>query len=144
VANLVDNAIKYGDEAGRVTVEVARNDDGAVIAIVDDGPGIPNDAVCLCGRWPLAHALFSGYPIRCPMMKWVSLRKRREPSPSGHIALRTAVLAASARSGSSWDAVTPARASHADAKSSAKLDSCAKFFAASSVSYLIVTAVFLP
>jgi len=42
VANLVDNAIKYGDEAGRVTVEVTQNDDGAVIAVVDDGPGIPN------------------------------------------------------------------------------------------------------
>jgi signal transduction histidine kinase len=41
VANLVDNAIKYGDEAGRVTVEVTRNDDGAVIAVADDGPGIP-------------------------------------------------------------------------------------------------------
>src|SRR4029453_7809147 len=52
------------------------------------------------------------------MMKWVSLRKQREPSPLGHIALRTAVLAASTRSGSSWDAVTPARTSHADAKSS--------------------------
>jgi signal transduction histidine kinase len=24
-------------------VEVARNDDGAVIAVVDDGPGIPDD-----------------------------------------------------------------------------------------------------
>src|SRR5262249_1141354 len=43
VANLVDNAIKYGGEGGRVTVEVARNDDGAVIAVVDDGPGIPDD-----------------------------------------------------------------------------------------------------
>jgi len=41
VANLVDNAIKHGREAGQVTVEVAQNDDGAVISIADDGPGIP-------------------------------------------------------------------------------------------------------
>lgn len=41
VANLVDNAIKHGREAGHVTVEVAQNDDGAVISIADDGPGIP-------------------------------------------------------------------------------------------------------
>ena len=42
VANLVDNAIKHGREAGRVTVEVTQNG-GAVISIADDGPGIPND-----------------------------------------------------------------------------------------------------
>jgi len=41
VANLVDNAIKYGREAGRVTVEVTRNDRGAVVSVADDGAGIP-------------------------------------------------------------------------------------------------------
>jgi signal transduction histidine kinase len=40
VANLVDNAIKHGREAGRVTVEVTR-DGAAVISVADDGPGIP-------------------------------------------------------------------------------------------------------
>jgi signal transduction histidine kinase len=39
-ANLVDNAIKYGREAGRVTVEVTRNG-GALISVADNGPGIP-------------------------------------------------------------------------------------------------------
>jgi signal transduction histidine kinase len=43
VANLVDNAIKYGRDAGRVTVEVTQNDRGAVVAVADDGPGIPDD-----------------------------------------------------------------------------------------------------
>jgi signal transduction histidine kinase len=42
VANLVDNAIKHGREAGQVTVEVTQNG-GAVISIADDGPGIPNN-----------------------------------------------------------------------------------------------------
>jgi signal transduction histidine kinase len=42
VANLVDNALKYGREAGRVTVEVTQNG-GAVISVADDGPGIPED-----------------------------------------------------------------------------------------------------
>jgi signal transduction histidine kinase len=42
VANLVDNAIKHGREAGGVTVEVAQSDGGgAVISVADDGPGIP-------------------------------------------------------------------------------------------------------
>jgi signal transduction histidine kinase len=41
VANLIDNAIKHGREAGQVTVEVGREGGGAVISIADDGPGIP-------------------------------------------------------------------------------------------------------
>jgi signal transduction histidine kinase len=41
VANLIDNAIKHGRDAGQVTVEVARDNGGAIISIADDGPGIP-------------------------------------------------------------------------------------------------------
>ena len=43
VANLVDNAIKHGRKAGRVTVEVRESGGGAVISVADDGPGIPVD-----------------------------------------------------------------------------------------------------
>jgi signal transduction histidine kinase len=43
MANLVDNAIKHGRAAGRVSVEVAPNHGGAVISVADDGPGIPAD-----------------------------------------------------------------------------------------------------
>jgi signal transduction histidine kinase len=43
VANLVDNAIKHGRDAGQVTVEVTQGDDGAAISVSDDGPGIPAD-----------------------------------------------------------------------------------------------------
>jgi signal transduction histidine kinase len=43
VANLIDNAIKHGREAGQVTVEVGHRDDGAFISVADDGPGIPAD-----------------------------------------------------------------------------------------------------
>jgi signal transduction histidine kinase len=42
VANLVDNAIKHGREAGRVTVEVTQGNGDGVISVADDGPGIPN------------------------------------------------------------------------------------------------------
>jgi signal transduction histidine kinase len=41
VSNLVDNALKHGRDAGHVSVEVTRDDDGAAISVADDGPGIP-------------------------------------------------------------------------------------------------------
>jgi signal transduction histidine kinase len=43
VANLVDNAIKHGREAGQVTVQLSRSDAAAVISVADNGPGIPTD-----------------------------------------------------------------------------------------------------
>jgi signal transduction histidine kinase len=43
VANLVDNAIKYGREAGQITVDVTRDNGGAVISVADDGSGIPDN-----------------------------------------------------------------------------------------------------
>ena len=43
LANIVDNAIKHGPEAGRVTVEVADDHGAGVISVADDGPGIPSE-----------------------------------------------------------------------------------------------------
>ncbi|WP_343713200.1 HAMP domain-containing sensor histidine kinase [Inquilinus sp.] len=44
VANLLDNAIKYTPEGGRVALDVRRDGDGAVLDIRDTGPGIPEEA----------------------------------------------------------------------------------------------------
>jgi signal transduction histidine kinase len=41
IANLVDNAVKHGRAGGRVTVTCATRDGAAMIAIADNGPGIP-------------------------------------------------------------------------------------------------------
>jgi signal transduction histidine kinase len=45
ISNLVDNAIKHGRDGGVVIISVEQNDDGAVLSIADDGPGIPPDEV---------------------------------------------------------------------------------------------------
>ena len=42
INNLIDNAIRYSEEGGRVTVQASRSDEGhCKLAISDDGPAIP-------------------------------------------------------------------------------------------------------
>jgi signal transduction histidine kinase len=43
ISNLVDNSIKYGRAGGRVTVELNGNEDDTILAVADNGPGIPAD-----------------------------------------------------------------------------------------------------
>ena len=43
LANLVDNAIKYTPEGGKVTIAAERNGVGAVLSVADTGPGIPEE-----------------------------------------------------------------------------------------------------
>lgn len=44
VANLVDNAIRYGPEGSAVAVAVAVTESDAAVVVTDHGPGIPGDA----------------------------------------------------------------------------------------------------
>jgi two-component system sensor histidine kinase QseC len=39
--NLIDNAVRYGPEGGRVGVSLRREGDSAVLSVSDEGPGIP-------------------------------------------------------------------------------------------------------
>jgi signal transduction histidine kinase len=43
LANLVDNAIKHGREAGSVVIKLDRCDGAAAVSVADNGPGIPPD-----------------------------------------------------------------------------------------------------
>ena len=40
VANLVDNAIKFTPEGGRVDIELMRGDNETIVRVTDTGPGI--------------------------------------------------------------------------------------------------------
>ncbi len=41
--NLVDNAIRYGSEGGRVEVVVSSSEETVLLTVSDDGPGIPEE-----------------------------------------------------------------------------------------------------
>jgi signal transduction histidine kinase len=44
IGNLIDNALKYVQERGAITVQAIRRSDGAIeVSVSDDGPGIPDD-----------------------------------------------------------------------------------------------------
>jgi signal transduction histidine kinase len=43
ISNLVDNAIKHGRERGLVRISADASENGAVLEISDDGPGVPAD-----------------------------------------------------------------------------------------------------
>lgn len=43
LSNLVDNAVKYNHSGGRVVISSESQDDGVVLSVTDDGPGIPEE-----------------------------------------------------------------------------------------------------
>jgi two-component system phosphate regulon sensor histidine kinase PhoR len=45
VVNLLDNAIKYTPNGGRVLLKIARDGDHAILEVADNGVGIPSDAL---------------------------------------------------------------------------------------------------
>lgn len=45
--NLVDNALRYVQEGGRVLVEIRATDGGMILSVADNGPGIPPDHAAL-------------------------------------------------------------------------------------------------
>ncbi len=45
LSNLVDNAVKYTEEGGSISVRLVERGDEIVLAVSDTGPGIPSDAL---------------------------------------------------------------------------------------------------
>lgn len=43
LGNLIDNALRYVPEGGRITVRAVRDGDGVLLSVEDDGSGIPGD-----------------------------------------------------------------------------------------------------
>ncbi|MGE5385635.1 MAG: ATP-binding protein [Betaproteobacteria bacterium] len=48
--NLTDNAVRYCKMSGRVSVEVSKEDGKAILAVEDDGPGVPDAQLASLGE----------------------------------------------------------------------------------------------
>lgn len=76
VANLIDNAIRYTPAGGHVTVSVGGWEGEAVIAVEDDGPGIPaaeRDKVFLRFYRILGHGDSQGSGLGMPIVREICL-----------------------------------------------------------------------
>lgn len=49
-ANILDNAIKFAPQAGRVTIKISQAGESALFSVIDDGPGIPEDQLSQAGQ----------------------------------------------------------------------------------------------
>jgi two-component system sensor histidine kinase TctE len=60
--NLLHNAIRFAPEGGRVSVRIAREGDHVTLAVIDDGPGIPEDELPRMGErfFQASNALADG------------------------------------------------------------------------------------
>ena len=45
IVNLIDNAIKYTQEGGKIEISVGREGSTAILEVSDNGPGIPPDCL---------------------------------------------------------------------------------------------------
>ncbi|MEQ8966229.1 MAG: HAMP domain-containing sensor histidine kinase [Azospirillaceae bacterium] len=79
LADLIDNALRFGPEGGRVTVSVRAGAPGAgpVIAVADEGPGIPET------ERERAVTPFAGLQDRDPLQRTVVAREEGGPTRAG-------------------------------------------------------------
>jgi two-component system, OmpR family, sensor histidine kinase TctE len=75
VSNLVDNAIRYTQPGGRVTVIVRRSHEQVLLQVVDNGPGLSAEARAhVFERFYRASAFTDGTGLGLPIVREIALR----------------------------------------------------------------------
>ncbi|WP_233804828.1 sensor histidine kinase [Paraburkholderia sp. HP33-1] len=76
VTNLVDNALRYTQAGGRVTVQTQRRDEMAIVRVIDNGPGIRAEArERVFERFYRASAHAEGTGLGLPIVREIAHRQ---------------------------------------------------------------------
>ncbi|WP_168789408.1 sensor histidine kinase [Paraburkholderia aromaticivorans] len=76
VTNLVDNALRYTQPGGRVTVHTARRNDMAIVRVIDNGPGIKAEARArVFERFYRASSHADGTGLGLPIVREIAHRQ---------------------------------------------------------------------
>ncbi|CAE6903606.1 sensor histidine kinase [Paraburkholderia nemoris] len=76
VTNLVDNALRYTQAGGRVTVHTQRGNDRAIVRVIDNGPGIKAEArVRVFERFYRASSHADGTGLGLPIVREIARRQ---------------------------------------------------------------------
>ncbi|PRX36234.1 two-component system sensor histidine kinase TctE [Paraburkholderia sp. BL18I3N2] len=76
VTNLVDNALRYTQAGGRVTVQTTRRNDMAIVRVIDNGPGIkPEARARVFERFYRASSHADGTGLGLPIVREIAHRQ---------------------------------------------------------------------
>lgn len=76
VTNLVDNALRYTQTGGRVTVHAQRSNDRAIVRVIDNGPGIKAEARArVFERFYRASSHADGTGLGLPIVREIAHRQ---------------------------------------------------------------------
>ncbi|MFM0731834.1 sensor histidine kinase [Paraburkholderia sediminicola] len=76
VTNLVDNALRYTQPGGRVTVHTRRDNDKAIVRVIDNGPGIKAEArTRVFERFYRASSHADGTGLGLPIVREIAYRQ---------------------------------------------------------------------
>ncbi|MGQ7936078.1 sensor histidine kinase [Paraburkholderia sp. D1E] len=76
VTNLVDNALRYTQPGGRVTVHTRRDNDRAIVRVIDNGPGIRVEARArVFERFYRASSHADGTGLGLPIVREIAYRQ---------------------------------------------------------------------
>ncbi|MGF6753792.1 sensor histidine kinase [Paraburkholderia sp. GAS42] len=76
LTNLVDNALRYTQTGGRVTVQAHRSHDRVIVRVIDNGPGIRNEAKArVFERFYRASSNADGTGLGLPIVREIAQRQ---------------------------------------------------------------------